>query len=138
MLSNRTDTQAIENRKSRAAVPRRGMRWRPGSYRYSDCTTEKDQANELFFTKRLMTCYELGEMRDRRFGGPPLCVARKIPYFLSIHRGRTVPCKEASARGIITPLQSLGPASRSGILAKTWCTLNLGTSWSSSSTHSGE
>src|SRR5215208_5227103 len=30
MLTNRTKTQAIENRKSRAAVPRRGVRWRPG------------------------------------------------------------------------------------------------------------
>src|ERR671921_552787 len=54
-----------------------------------------------------------------------LCVARKIHRFLSIHRGGTVRYKEASARGLITPLQSLGPASRSGILTKTWSTLNL-------------
>jgi len=75
-------------------------------------------------------------MGARRFGGPPLSGAREIPYFLSIHRRGTVQYKEASARGIITPLQSLGPASRSGILAKTWSTLNLGTSLNYCSTHS--
>jgi hypothetical protein len=74
-------------------------------------------------------------MEDRQTDDPPFCVARKIPYFLSIHIGGTVQYKEASARGIIIPLQSLGPASRQGILAKTWSTLNLGTSQNSSSTH---
>jgi hypothetical protein len=36
------------------------------------------------------------------------CVARKIPYFLSIHRGGSVQYKEASARGIITPSKASG------------------------------
>ena len=53
-------------------------------------------------------------MEDRRFGAPPLCVARKIPYFLSIHRGGTVQYKEASARGIITP----PPKPRAGFSAR--------------------
>jgi hypothetical protein len=72
-------------------------------------------------------------MEDRQTDDPPFCVARKIPYFSSIHIGGTMHYKEASARGIIIPLQSLGPASRQGILAKTWSTLNLGTSQNSSS-----
>jgi hypothetical protein len=55
---------------------------------------------------------------DRRDSPPPLCEARKIHHFQSIHRGSPVRSKEYSARGLIIPLQSGGPASRPGILAK--------------------
>src|SRR5215212_3060507 len=100
------------NRKSRAAVPRRGVRWRPGltdNQIVLPRRTRVHSANERFFTKELMSGYERGGIGDRR---------------------GSVRYEEDSARGSLYPLLRPGPASRPGILAKSPRSLNLGPSYS--------
>jgi len=55
---------------------------------------------------------------------PQFCKARKVHSCIHTQRETLARYKEDSARGLIFPLQCLGPASRPGILAKTWGTLN--------------
>src|SRR5215211_2714267 len=71
MLSNRTQTQARESRKSRAAVPRRGVRWRPDltdNQIVLPRTTRVHSANESFSQRSL--CHDTSEGKWGLVGEP--------------------------------------------------------------------